>query len=39
MPNGGGQTYPDVFVMNADGSHVHAVTHTKNWEGTAAWGK
>lgn len=38
-PNGGGQTYPDVFVMNADGSHIHAVTHTKNWEGTAAWGK
>jgi TolB protein len=39
LSNGAGQTFPDVFVMNADGSHIHPVTHTRNWEGTAAWGK
>ena len=31
--------WPDLFTMNADGSHIRHLTRTKNWEGTAAWGK
>ena len=35
----GGQPFPDIFLMNADGSQITSVTRTRNWEGTAAWGK
>ena len=35
---GAGSDFPDVFVMNADGSGMKAVTRTKNWEGTPSWG-
>jgi Tol biopolymer transport system component len=31
--------WPDLFLMNADGSHIHRLTRTENWEGTAAWGR
>jgi TolB protein len=29
---------PDVFVMTANGTHVHALTHTENFETSATWG-
>ncbi|HXY84593.1 MAG TPA: hypothetical protein VEH52_03845, partial [Gaiellaceae bacterium] len=31
--------WPDLFIMNADGSHIDHLTRTNNWEGTAAWGR
>jgi TolB protein len=36
-PDGGG-SWPDVFVIKADGTGLVAVTRTKNWEGTPNWG-
>ena len=31
-------TLNDVFVMNADGSHVRPITRTKKWDGSPDWG-
>jgi Tol biopolymer transport system component len=31
--------WPDLFIMNPDGSHIHHLTRTRNWEGTATWGR
>jgi hypothetical protein len=31
-------TLPDLFVMNADGTHMRPLTRTKNWETEADWG-
>ena len=31
-------TLNDVFVMNADGSHVRPLTCTKKWDGSPDWG-
>lgn len=28
----------DVFVMNADGTHIRPVTRTRNWDGSPDWG-
>jgi TolB protein len=36
---GPASSWPDVFVMNADGSHIHPITRTSNWEGNATWGR
>lgn len=33
-----GGTLPDVVVMNADGTHLRHVTHTRNFETQADWG-
>jgi len=33
-----GGTLPDVVVMNADGTHLGHVTHTRNFETQADWG-
>jgi TolB protein len=32
-------TWPDLFTMNADGSRIHRLVGTRNWEGTADWGR
>jgi TolB protein len=32
-------TFPDLFTMNADGSHIHRLLGTRNWDGTADWGR
>ena len=29
---------PDLFVMRADGSHMVALTRTRNWDGSPDWG-
>jgi TolB protein len=31
--------FPDLFTMNTDGSHIHRVLGTRNWDGTADWGR
>jgi TolB protein len=36
--NGGGQTYPDVVTIPAQGGAVEHVTHTRNVEGAPDWG-
>jgi Tol biopolymer transport system component len=33
-----GGSVPDVFVMNADGTHVRPLTRTPNFESEADWG-
>jgi TolB protein len=33
-----GAELPDVFVINADGSDLHQLTHTRNFETNADWG-
>ena len=33
-----GSTLNDVFVMNADGTHIRPFTRTKNWDGSPDWG-
>jgi Tol biopolymer transport system component len=33
-----GSTWPDVFVIKADGTGLTPVTRTRNWEGTPDWG-
>src|SRR5262245_429408 len=37
-PGTGPEGAADVVVMNADGSNVHAVIHTRLWESGADWG-
>ena len=36
--NRSGATLNDVFVMNADGSHIRPITRTVNWDGSPDWG-
>ena len=31
-------TNPDVYVMNTDGSNLHAIEHNGQWESAADWG-
>jgi TolB protein len=38
QPNGGGQTYPDIETIAADGGSVEHVTRTRNVEGGPDWG-
>jgi TolB protein len=33
-----GSSWPDVFVMNANGTHITPVTKTKNYESVPQWG-
>ena len=37
-PGSGPEDAADLYVMNADGSHVRAVTKTRLWESAADWG-
>jgi len=34
----GTRSWPDVFVIKADGTGLTPITRTKNWEGTPDWG-
>jgi Tol biopolymer transport system component len=33
-----GSTLNDVFVMNAEGTHIRPVTRNKRWDGSPDWG-
>jgi hypothetical protein len=36
---GTASSWPDVFTMRADGSHITPVTRTRNWEGSPVWSR